>query len=99
MDEDTFLGTAVQVFMENTSKRDVIIQCENMSINNMMVEGYFSTQVNSGKIAIDTIDVLSSDLEENNITQVQNVELNLLILDPDSFERLAESGVVSFSVK
>ena len=99
VDEDTFLGTAVQVFMENTSKRDVIIQCENMSINNMMVEGYFSTQLNSGKMAIDTIDVLSSDLEENNITQVQDVELNLLILDPDSFERLAESGVVSFSVK
>ncbi|MDY2628498.1 MAG: hypothetical protein SOW08_09355 [Lachnospiraceae bacterium] len=99
VDEDTFLGTAVQVFMENASKRDVIIQCENMSINDMMVEGYFSTQINSGKMAIDTIDVLSSDLEENNITQVQNVELNLLILDPDSFETLAESGVVSFSVK
>lgn len=99
VDEDTFLGTAVQVYMENNSKRDVIVQCENMSINNMMMEGYFSTQINSGKMAIDTIDVLSSDLEENNITEVQDVELNLLILDPDSFERLAESGVVSFSVK
>lgn len=99
VDEDTFLGTAVQVFMENTSKRDVVIQCENMSINGMMVEGYFSIQINSGKMAIDTIDVLSSDLEENNITEVKDVELNFLVLDPDSFERLSESGVVSFSVK
>lgn len=99
VDENSFWGTAVELFIENTSDKDVLIQCDNMSINNFMVEGYFSLQVNSGKMAVDAIDVLSTDLEKNNIDQVNDVELNFKILNPNNFETIAESGAVTFHVE
>lgn len=96
VDEDSFWGTAVELFIENTSSQNVIIQCENMSINGCMVEGYFSTQVNAGKMAIDSIEVMESDLENNNITEVNDVELNFIIVNPNTYETIAESGPVAF---
>lgn len=99
VNENSFWGTAVELFIENTYDKNVIIQCNNMSINDFMVEGYFSTQVNSGKMAIDAIDVMTSDLEKNNITEVKNIELNFKILNPNSFETIAESGIVTFHVE
>ena len=64
---DSFWGTAVLLYCENTSGTDVGISVDDMSINGFMITPFFSTTVYDGKKSIDDITIFSSDLEENGI--------------------------------
>ena len=98
VDEDSFWGAGLLLFMENTSDRRVTIQCDDLSINGFMVTPLFSCDVNAGRMALDEISVLSSDLEENGIEAVEEVELTFSILDLESFSTIDESGPITFTV-
>jgi hypothetical protein len=91
--EDSFWGAGVLLFIENTSDKDVLVQSDNMSINGYMVTPYFSCQVNKGRMALDTITILSSDLEENNISEVKDLELNFSIINPKNYDTIFESNL------
>ncbi|MDO4622692.1 MAG: hypothetical protein Q4B22_07045 [Eubacteriales bacterium] len=98
VDENSFWGAAVLLYIENNSGQNRIIQCEDMSINGFMVTPYFSSTVYDGKKAIDDITLMSSELEENNITSVDDIELKFKIIDEDYMDR-TESDVIHFSTK
>jgi hypothetical protein len=99
VDEDSFWGAGVELYIENNSGKNVMVQCDNMSVNDFMVTPYFSCDVLNGRKAISTITIMSSDLEDNNITSVDKVEVNFNIIDPDTYETIESSGPVSFSTK
>lgn len=96
--EDSFWGAGVLLFIENKSDSDIIVQCDNMSVNGYMVTPYFSCQVNKGRMALDTITILSTDLEENGIDEVKNLELNFNIINPKNFDTIYQSDPIPFSV-
>lgn len=98
VDENSFWGAAVLLYIENNSGRNVIIQCDDMSVNGFMTTPLFSSTVYDGKKAIDEITLLSSDLEENNITSVDEIELKFKIIDED-FTNSVESDAITFSTK
>lgn len=98
VDEDSFWGAAVLLYIENNSGKNAIIQCDDMSINGFMVTPYFSSAVYDGKKAIAEITLMSSELEENGITSVDEIELKFRIVDED-FMNSAESDVITFSTK
>ena len=64
VDENSFWGTAILLYIENNSGKNVGISVDDMSINGFMISPLFSTTVYDGKKSIDDITVLSSDLEE-----------------------------------
>ena len=99
VDENSFWGSAILLYIENNADRNVSISVDNMSINGFMTEPYFSTTVYAGKMAIDDITVMSSDLEENGIESIDEVELEFKIYDEDSYDTIAESGPITFSTK
>lgn len=98
VDEDSFWGAAVLLYIENNSGKNVIIQCDDMSINGFMVTPYFSSTVYDGKKAIDEITLMSSELEENGIDSVDEIELKFKLMD-ENFMDIAESDVITFSAK
>lgn len=98
VDEGSFWGMAVLLYIENNSGKNHIIQCEDMSINGFMVTPFFSSTVYSGKKAIDEITIMSSDLEENNISNVNEIELKFKIIDED-FMNSVESDTITFLAK
>lgn len=98
VDENSFWGAAVLLYIENNSGENRIIQCDDMSINGFMVTPYFSSTVYDGKKAIDEITLMSSELEENNITSVDEIELKFKIIDENYVSR-AETDTISFSAK
>lgn len=98
VDENSFWGMAVLLYIENTSGKNVTISCDDMSINGFMVSPIFSSTVYDGKKSFDDITLFSSDLEQNGIETVEDIELNFHIYDPDNFSTIAESGPISFSV-
>lgn len=99
VDENSFWGTAILLYCENTSGENVGISVDDMSINGFMMEPLFSTTVYDGKRAIDDITVLSSDLEKNGITSIEEVELKFHIYNADTYETMADSDPVTFSAK
>lgn len=98
VDENSFWGAAVLLYIENNSGKNRIIQCDDMSINGFMITPYFSSTVYDGKKAIDEITLMSSDLEENGITSIEDIELKFNIMDED-FMNTVETDAICFSVK
>lgn len=99
VDENSFWGTAILLYIENESGRNVGISVDDMSINGFMLTPYFSTTVYDGKKAVDDITIMSSELEENGITSIEEVELKFHIYDNDSYETIADSEPITFSAQ
>lgn len=99
VDENSFWGAGVLLYIENTSGQNVVVQCDNMSINGFMVTPYFSAEVYDGKKAIADITIMSSDLEDNNITSVDDIELVFKIIDAETYRNIETSDPISFSTK
>ena len=99
VDEDSFWGTAILLYCENTTGKNVGITVEDMSINGFMMNPVFSTTLYSGKMSIDDITVFSNDLEENGIESIQDVELKFHIYDADSYSTIVDTDIVKFSTQ
>ncbi len=99
VDEDSFWGTAILLYIENNSGKNVGISVDNMSINGFMMNPLFTSTVYNGKKAIDDITILSTDLEENGIETVEDVELKFHIYDEDSYNTIADTDAITFSAK
>ena len=97
VEEDTLWGAGVVLLIDNQSGQDLLLTCDNMSINGFMVSPFFSARVNNGRMAISNITVFSSDLEANGIQSVENIELSFTGISPDSYQTLVDTGAISFS--
>lgn len=97
VDENSFWGTAILLYIENTSGQNVGINVDNMSINGYMMTPLFSTTVYDGKKSIDDITIMSSDLEANGITSVDQVELKFHIYNAESYDTIVDSDAITFT--
>jgi hypothetical protein len=99
VDEDSFWGTAILLYMENSTGKNITISCDDMSINGFMTEPYFSCEVYDGKKAFDDITVLSSDLEDNGIESIDEVELQFHIYDSETYDTIVDTDPISFKAE
>jgi hypothetical protein len=99
VDENSFWGTAILLYVENTSGKNVGISVDDMSINGFMISPYFSTTVYDGKKAIDEITIFSSDLDKNGIESIEEVELKFHIYDADSYMTITDSDPITFTAE
>lgn len=95
--EDSFWGADIYLYLENNSKKDVTIQTENVSINGFMVDPLFSCDVHSGKKAISSITFFESDLEDNNIEDITELELKFNILNSKSYNTIKETKTIKLN--
>ena len=99
VNDDTIWGNAVVLYLENNTDQDIVVQCDTMAINGFMITPLFSSEVYAGKRAISEITLLSSELEENGIEKVQDVQVTFKILNADTFMNIATSDPIQFSVE
>lgn len=99
VDENSFWGTAILLYIENTSGTNVGISVDDLSINGFMMDPLFSTTVYDGKKDIADITILSTDLEDNGIESIDDVELKFHIYNASTFETIADSDSISFSAQ
>lgn len=99
VDENSFWGAGVLLYLENTSGKNVGISCDDMAVNGFMMYPYFSSTVYDGKMAVDEITLLSSELEENGITTIENLELKFRVYDTDSYQTIFETDTINFAVQ
>ena len=95
VDENSFWGTAVLLYCENNSGKNVEISVDDMSINGFIVTPIFTTTIYDGKKAIDAIEVFSGNSEENEIKTIEEVKLNFHIYDVDAFSTIAHTDLIT----
>ena len=99
VDENSFWGAGVLLYIENNSGKNIIVQCDDMSINGFMMTPYFSSTVFDGKKCMDEITMLSSELEDNDITSIDEIELKFKILNEKNYKTIVETDPITFSAK
>lgn len=97
--DNTFWGTSVVVYVENNTEKEITVTCDNLSVNGFMVSEYFYSNVYPGKKAVDSITLFDSDLEENDIDSVEDIELSFKILNSKNYNIIDETEPIGFSVK
>ncbi len=95
---EDYLGSTLKLKIENNSEHNITVQQRDMSINGIMIDGILSSDVSAGKIANDAVSILASDLEENGIEQIDNVELSFVVINADSWDHLIESGATHITI-
>ncbi len=88
LDEEGWLGPEMYMYIENNTKKNISIYAEDLSVNGFMIDGYFSSSLPAGKKIIDELTFYSSDLKENEIKEIKEVELSFRVSDADNWNTL-----------
>ena len=78
---DDIWGYMANVFIVNKTEKTLMFSADDVSLNGYMVEPYFAVFVSGGKSAFESITWSEAALEENNITEVDEIELTLSVYD------------------
>ena len=96
-EDESIFGPSIITYVENNGNKDITVQTRDVSINGFMVDAMFSCDVSKGKRAVDTITFMDSDLEENGITSIEDVELYFHIFDSDEWETIVDTGIININ--
>lgn len=99
VDEDSFWGNGIVLYLENNTDQNIIVQVNDMSVNGFMMTPLFSSTIYANKKAVDDITLMQSELDENGITSVEDVELVFHIINPDTYQTIIDSDIITFSAK
>lgn len=83
VDENSFWGKAVVMLVENNTDKIINVNSSNVSVNGFMINDYYYTEVYPHKKSVDDMEFFNSDLEENGIENIEEVELTIEIYDED----------------
>ena len=94
--EDLFsMGPELKVLIENDGDQPVSVQTRDVSVNGIMMDPWFSCDVEPGKKANDGVTLLSSDLKMAGIEKIKDVELRFHVFDPSSYDTLFDTDPIS----
>lgn len=93
-EEDSFFGKDIIVCIVNSSDQAITVQARDVSVNGFMIDPIFSADVCADKRAFDTITFMSSDIEDNSITEINEVELSFHVFSPDSWDAIVDTPTI-----
>ncbi len=96
-EEDSFWGAEIYVYIENNSSKNIMVQSRDVSVNGFMMTPAFSSTITAGKKAYDTITFFESDLKDNDITDIKELELKFTIMDADSWKEIIKTDTLKIS--
>ena len=93
--DDEFLGKGVVFYLENNTDRHVVVNGENISVNGYMMTDLFYADLAPQSHAVDILTLLSSDLQNNAIDTIEEVDLTLRITDYDSYDNIDTTSPIT----
>jgi|LSQX01.2.fsa_nt_gb hypothetical protein len=88
----------VATYIENNCGSDIEVSIKSISVNGYMVDGFMFCEVNDGREAVDTINILQSDLKDNDIEKFVDIELSFEISEKDTWRTIFKTDPISFTV-
>ena len=77
------------------SDKNITVHAGSVSANGFAIDPVFSSEILSGKRIVDSMTVLQSDMEDNEIETISEIEFSLIIFDADTFEDIIKSEPVT----
>lgn len=93
--DDSFMGPEFLLYIENNSDQPITVQARDTSVNGFMVNPSISADVMPGKKIVDSISFMSSELEDNQITDIESIETSFHIFYSDSWENIEDTEPLS----
>lgn len=93
----SIFGPSIVVYIENNGDKALTVQTRDVSVNGFMMDPIFSSDMMPGKCAVDTITFMSEELEENDITAIETVELSFTIFDFENWQTIVDTETVTIS--
>ncbi len=84
-EHDDIWGYTVNLFMVNKTDSNVMFSVDNASVNGFMIDPFYAKSVAAGKCAFSSMSWYDDDLEENGITEVEEIEFELTAYDYDDW--------------
>ncbi len=97
-EDENWMGPQLKLKIENLSDINLTVQVRDVSVNDMMVNAIFSSDVVAGKSAIDKISFMKSSLEENGITDMEKVDFSFHIVNSDTFDTIEDTTIGSMTI-
>lgn len=94
---DGLMGPELNLLLENNSDKDITVQARYTAINGYMVSSTMSSDIAAGKKANDSLTFSQTDLEQNGINTIANIEFSLHIFDPESYDTLYDSDLIKLN--
>ena len=85
-DEQDTSAYTLHVYLENKTDRNLMYAWDLVSVNDKMIDPFWAVSVAAGKKACSEISFYRSDLEDNSIETVENVEFTLIVSDYDDWD-------------
>ena len=93
--EESWMGTELQVLIENDSDVPVTVQVRNVSVNGFMLnDAVFSPSVTPGNRANDSITFMSSGLESSGIDTFGVIELSFVVFHSESWNDIFQTELI-----
>ena len=83
--EDEIWGYTADLFLVNKTDTSMMVSVDEASINGFMMDPFYAKSVMGGQCAFSSINWSNSDLEENGITQVEEIEFKLKVRAEDDW--------------
>lgn len=96
--EQTDRKAKINLLIENGSADNLMIQTRDLSVNSYMIDPYFSAHVAAEKNAYDSINIHTSDLEANKITDIKDIEFKLHIINEADWKINKDSDPIKITV-
>ncbi len=93
--EDSFWGADIYLYIENNSDKKVMVSAENVSVNGYMIDPAFVAEITPGKKSFTTITFFESDLEENGIESIDEMEISFSIMDDDTWDDILDTDPIT----
>lgn len=97
--DDSLFGPKFMTFIENNSDKSITIQVRDTSINGFMITPTMSSEVMPGKKALKAMTFMSSQLEENGITDIEEIETSFHIFATSDWSTIADTEPIIISFK
>lgn len=92
--DDSIFGPGLVLYMANDTDETITVQARDTSVNGFMVDGVLSQEISPGKKALTALTFLSSTLEENNITDITDIETAFHIFDSEDWETIVDTDKI-----
>ena len=83
--EDDIWGYMVELYFVNKTENNLMFSAEDVSVNGYMADPFYSESVAAGKMAFGSMSWLDTTFEENDITEVEEIEFTLTVSNDDDW--------------
>lgn len=91
-------GPEITFTVSNDSDKNIVVTTRSLSVNGyMLTMSSLYTEVAAGKKANDSLTLMESELEQAGIETICDVAFTLHVVDPNTYEDVAESGLLTLS--